>query len=275
LKNSIHIVSCNFNEEIEWLSKSPYPVHFVSKNGKEKKFENVDFPLSVDFVPNTALEVTSYLFYIIKYYNELPDKIAFIHGHENSYHQKVPIFESIEKNKLSDFADLNQYVHSRTIILKESIYFHLWNYFFEEPVPLYLDFKYGAQFLVSKEKIKTRTKDFYENLYDKLINCNFLLMKKGFINTLKNPDHKNPYIQNQEIMNLFMYILEQEENFYSKIYGQFFEAVWHLIFNSQCTLIDGYRKNFDTSPKKNFEIQEVYENLESFEKKLKELKNEI
>jgi len=32
------------------VKQSPYPVHFISKNGKEKKFENVYFPLSVDFV---------------------------------------------------------------------------------------------------------------------------------------------------------------------------------------------------------------------------------
>lgn len=269
---NIQIITNCFEDDLEWLRSSPYPVRVFSKNKETKN--NLDFAESIDFVPNIACEVTSYLYYIINYYDQLPERSVFIHGHENANHQKMPICEAIEKFSSEDFVDINRFVNCYMILLKESVYYNLWNYFFEEKPPVFLNFKYGSQFIVSSNKIKTRPKKFYEDIYRKIIFSPYFCMNKGYRFVLKNPSNKNPYVNNEQIMSAFDYLLNQEKLYYSKIYAQFFESVWHWIFNSDSgppSVKNEYVERFVSSPNENIETHESYQNKEDFDNAVKKL----
>lgn len=79
------IVANHWNEDLEWLKKSKYPVVIIDKVGSA---------LSC-FEPTMVLEnkggaESSYFKYIIENYENLPDNVAFLHGHETAYHQRHP-----------------------------------------------------------------------------------------------------------------------------------------------------------------------------------------
>ena len=142
---------------------------------------------------------TVYLKYIIENYDNLPNKIAFIHGHENSVHQKYPkgILQAIEDAKINDFdfISLNNLIHlkkdanttpivpihTKSQIFEEQpgIYNELrriWpNTFasiFGPNIPEYFRIEVGAQFIVSRKAIYKHDKSVYEKLYNFVIEPN-------------------------------------------------------------------------------------------------------
>lgn len=79
------IVSCHFSEDLEWLQSWEGKVVVVDKDGA--------VPTTIHYaplltVPNECNEASAYVAYICHSYMELPDHIAFIHGHETSWHQR-------------------------------------------------------------------------------------------------------------------------------------------------------------------------------------------
>lgn len=94
------VVSSFFREDVSWLEKSGFP-HIVVSKGQSSGVHNEVI------VPNKGLEFGSYLWYLLHNWDRLPEKIAFIHGHRHSYHQSLPIDESIKLFYHSNFASLN------------------------------------------------------------------------------------------------------------------------------------------------------------------------
>ena len=95
MSEEILIVSSHYDEDLSWLYKSKYPVVVVSKN--EAALDSKFF-LKVHSLPNKGREFASYLWFICNYWDNLPSKVAFIHGHESSSHQLYEILKS-EKDK--------------------------------------------------------------------------------------------------------------------------------------------------------------------------------
>lgn len=57
---------------------------------------------------NTGNECSAYLQYIINNYDKLPNKIAFIHGHNDAWHQKHSMEDTLEHAKSTwSFGTLN------------------------------------------------------------------------------------------------------------------------------------------------------------------------
>ena len=77
----MEICSSHYNEDIEWLKKSPWPVSVVHKEGGAP-IDNATWT-----IPNVGCEASAYLTYIVNRYETLPEYVAFIHGHEEAYHQ--------------------------------------------------------------------------------------------------------------------------------------------------------------------------------------------
>jgi hypothetical protein len=90
---SLTIVTSHWKEDLTWLTRSKFPVVLIDKVGSDQS------PLVAQHVvPNLGRECTSYLKYIIENYDNLPEAVAFIHGHETSKHQNHdrPLLEVIE-----------------------------------------------------------------------------------------------------------------------------------------------------------------------------------
>jgi len=192
MNENVTIVSSHYKEDIIWLEKSPYPVIIVGKEGGNtvdgSKYE------AFHILPNKGNEASSYLWYIINYWDVLPDKIVFIHGHETASHQHIHIFDAIEKYKEKDFQAINESYYY--IFIPNNSFRDWWKQIYAESlgqIPDKLVFEPFAQFLVSKERIRSHPLHFYQKLY----NC----------------------------------CLCMEDNATSYRIGAFFEVTWHLLFD--------------------------------------------
>jgi hypothetical protein len=165
------IVSAHWNENLDWLTQIDIPVIVCGKDGEEKA--------SIDSNPtckttNKGFEVSSYLRFIVTHYDNLPHKIAFIHGHQTAWHQKKDIIETLQKGewKQSEYTSLNNFIiddwkkgHS----LWDKLY-TIWPIYFKNylnidlPERLYSDC--CAQFVVSRNRIHKHPKEAYEKWFN-------------------------------------------------------------------------------------------------------------
>ena len=193
----VTIVTSHWKEDLTWLKETEFPVVLIDKEGADPTcFE----PSWV--IPNKGLEASVYLKFIIERYHDLPDHVAFIHGHETAHHQKhsLHILELIRNanTKKYDFISLNHWY--RNYMFQDEptykAYFTQWWDVYTMPCkkpPTGIGFilsnvPVGAQFIVSKERILANPLELYKKWYN-------LLMSRG------NPDE-----------------------------AVFFEHVWYLIF---------------------------------------------
>jgi hypothetical protein len=99
------IVAAHFSEDLDWLKKSPFPVVVCSKHGAEDPAIPAD-PKCTQ--ANHGREASAYLKFIVEYYHELPERIAFIHGHETAWHQGLDMREAIRRARTDlDYVGLN------------------------------------------------------------------------------------------------------------------------------------------------------------------------
>ena len=185
------IVSSHFNEDLRWLKRSQYRVVVCDKPGAAPMPFQSDARCSMGV--NRGREASSYLKFIIEYYDELPKWVAFIHGHEDSEHHKLPygILEAIDRARKEDhdYISLNnvlqvsgltdkylnvdpevfniQYWGGRPMHLEMQ---SIWSEYFEPILgiefPADLRYQGSAQFIVSREAIRRHPRSVYKKFYD-------------------------------------------------------------------------------------------------------------
>lgn len=188
------IVSAHYNEDMDWLMDSKHPVVVCDKPGADR------MPFSPDprctLAVNRGKEASSFLKFIIEYYDELPEFVAFLHGHEHAWHHRLPfsLLEALDRAKTSDFQfiNLNNVQHSKFITQQVAdasakdrapdvevaqvghrfLQEH-WQHIFEPllgiPFPAHLRYMCCAQFMVSRRAIRARPRATYQTLYDMLM----------------------------------------------------------------------------------------------------------
>lgn len=168
---NLSIVSSHYGEDLEWLSKSEWPVIVYSKNPDSEHFKGLK---------NVGREATSYLKYIIDNYHDLPEYIAFIHGHEDAWHHgKGNLLDLIKMAKIEeyDFISLNFYYMDREQndhergklkIIRENWEKHF-RPFLNRECPSTIRYDCCAQFVVSKKRILNNRLEAYEHWYDLLL----------------------------------------------------------------------------------------------------------
>jgi hypothetical protein len=161
-KEKLVVVISHYNENLSWLKNTNAPFVISSKTNKDKN-------LYVDI--NKGNEVSGYLTYITKNYDNLPEYTLFLHGHFVDLHQfenTIDIINNLYKiinNKKINYLNVNNLgvpdflwtEHRRKI----------WNeLFFEElgTMPEVLYDKCCAQFIVNKDSIRLRPNKFYQKL---------------------------------------------------------------------------------------------------------------
>jgi hypothetical protein len=163
------IVSSHWDEDLTWLKSSKYKVVVIDHKGS---LPSAIKPTTV--IPNRGREASSYIRYIIDNYENLPNYMAFIHGHEFAYHQKLgPILELIEGVSLhrETYVTLNG-GHGPCKIWPQLCEEH-WPHVFEKwlgpcpELPPCLDT--SAQFVVSRHLIRKHPKEMYEDAYTHLM----------------------------------------------------------------------------------------------------------
>ena len=97
---TLTIVTAHWNEDLDWLKNSKFPVVLIDKEGSAPSSLKPDW-----VIKNKGMSVSTIFWYIIKNYDSLPDHMAFIHGHEHAWHQMHdrPLFEVIEKANITKY----------------------------------------------------------------------------------------------------------------------------------------------------------------------------
>jgi hypothetical protein len=163
----IIIVSAHWNENLDWLTQLDIPVIVCGKDGEEKAAIDSNETCKNK---NKGREASSYLKFIIAHYDNLPKNIAFIHGHQNAWHQNADILETIQNGewKKNEYTSLNNKViddWGKGHNLWERIN-NLWPKYFKDN--LQMDFPERlrsdccAQFIVARNRIQRHSKEVYE-----------------------------------------------------------------------------------------------------------------
>ena len=184
LKNSKHFFCISYYEgDLSWIYKldqSKYIVYNKSDKELPKEIKNIK-------VKNVGYNLYSYLEFIIKNYDNLPDSIIFCknnifdrHLNKNLFLKliKREIFTSLEENisEKYDFVSLtlsdqgfNEINTSWYKYNYDRLYFANYNDFYSfifkgSVIPIFLKFSPGGNYLLKKENILIRPKSFYQNL---------------------------------------------------------------------------------------------------------------
>jgi len=165
------IVTNHWQEDLEWLKKSKFPVVVIDKVGSAPScFE----PAMI--LENKGGADSSYFKYIIENYDNLPDHVAFLHGHETAYHQKHsrPLLEVIEGANLAHgYIPLNGWVRGYQFFDEAGVLNcpQMWDDFklpqeIKPRIGSLMMYEPNAQFIVSKERMRRFPKELYEHMYN-------------------------------------------------------------------------------------------------------------
>jgi len=172
--NNYAIVCAKYKNDVSFLEKVPIKSAVITKD--------------ID-LPNIATESSSYLHYIIKNYDNLPDNIIFIHDHNESVHHIGKFTDNIDawinayqKNGFT-YYEFSSYDITKEIVktkFRETPEFYnifkiYWDSVLQKSIGDYdaaepNNGKCCAQFIVSRDTIRNRPIEFYQNMYDWLMN---------------------------------------------------------------------------------------------------------
>lgn len=150
---------------LEWINLQPWPV-FIST--KEEGFGFASEPWG-----NVGQEIASYVRFILMFWDHLPEYIAFVHGHEKTWHQEGYRMSYMLRHvclKKFHYASLNAFENDAWRPRKGSrSYFNIIRRYWKLVEP-YLGTmpktgfkeKCCAQFVVSRGRIKERPRALYE-----------------------------------------------------------------------------------------------------------------
>lgn len=167
--NNYSIVVARYNEDVEWVKK--YENHIIYNKGS-------DIPEPHIRLENVGREAHTYLHHIVKNYDNLSDYVVFLQG--NPFDHSPNLFNTLDNIILSetfdnDFCWISERVldgdftyQREPYIIRECPYIDLsYEFIFgDEEKPELFSFGVGAQFLVSKERIRSRSLNFYQKLFD-------------------------------------------------------------------------------------------------------------
>lgn len=150
---------------LSWIDLQPWPV-FIST--KEK-----NFGISSEPWGNVGQEITSYVRFILLFWDHLPKRIAFVHGHEKSWHQEGYRSSYILRNlcyESYDYINLSPYEGEDWMKRKGSMnYYNILKKYWFLVKPYLGQFprrgfkeKCCAQFMVTRERIQQRPRALYE-----------------------------------------------------------------------------------------------------------------
>ena len=165
------IVTSHWKEDLTWLKQSKFPVVLIDKEGSDPSCFT---PWRV--IPNRGGAESVYFKFIIENYDNLPDHVAFIHGHENSHHQNypVPLLQVIESANLEyGYIPLNGCVRFYSFFNEEGVANGplIWDTLHlpqdkKPKIGQMMISQPASQFIVSRERILANSKEFYEHIYN-------------------------------------------------------------------------------------------------------------
>ena len=210
---------------LDWINSQPWPV-FIST--KEKGFGIASEPWG-----NVGQEIASYMRFILMFWDYLPENVAFVHGHEKTWHQegyKMSYMLRYICLQKFGYMSLNAYEDDAWMPKKGSISYYEIIKKYWKPVEFYLGpFPAGgfkekccAQFVVTRDRIRSRPLKLYEMILKQMI------------------DKKKKYVRAKHGKNMGWDLIH------------FWESIWHFVFrepaivNTQKKYGSGIDRNIET-----------------------------
>lgn len=201
---------------LDWLHENYGPVPKVVYRRSGERFSS-----EKRWLPNKGREVLPYLTYLTEHYDTLPKFVVFIHGHESSSHCEPMMhilrglrWENIHFANLNWLGEEGFYTTLEASSPPSNSTFKwvklFWADMFRESgrVPERISFHAHSQFVVSRERIRSRKKQFYEKLHT----------------------------------------WARDTNYGDQHISAFFQATWHFIFGEEADMPKQERCHFTTSP---------------------------
>jgi hypothetical protein len=176
-----------YEGNVDWIEQLSENRHIVYCKGRIDSLENSN--LNWLQLPNVGYNIHSYLTYIIDNYENLPNVVVFCKNNVFDRHVPLDVFEScVSRNVFTPiedpsrwnrlgfpvsvlcsdggFLELNTNWFSRKFQCK---YFNSFNDFYKfifkiDIIPSYIRFAPGANYVVPRDNILLRSKNFYTNL---------------------------------------------------------------------------------------------------------------
>jgi len=150
---------------LSWIELQPWPVFISTKEW--------GFGFSSEPWGNVGQEISSYIRFILMFWDHLPEHVAFVHGHEKTWHQEGYRMSYMLRHICLDkfeYASLNAFENEAWRRVKGAkSYFKIIRRYWKlvepylGPMPKYgFKEKCCAQFVVSRERIKARPRELYE-----------------------------------------------------------------------------------------------------------------
>eukprot|EP00742_Colponemidia_sp_Colp-10_P008880 GILJ01009645.1.p1 GENE.GILJ01009645.1~~GILJ01009645.1.p1 ORF type:complete len:240 (+),score=22.38 GILJ01009645.1:73-720(+) len=164
-----------------WLENLGTPVAIYNRNLSSADLPTISMTRYRSLRPNLGNEGHTYLRFIIDHYENLPEKVVFLHGHRTSWHTELDMDRFLSRLKWNDIRfyanfDTTYFQNIGLDSQTEELPFvcTMWQQAgLQEYIgvcPPFIKTECCAQFLVSKERILLRPKRFYQRLLDWLIN---------------------------------------------------------------------------------------------------------
>jgi len=162
------VVVASYHQNLDWICEISNIPHIVYTRDKPSNKYNL--------TPNNGYEASVYLKFIIDYYDRLPNSTAFVHGHRYSWHTSRDATYILTNLRWHDYPYLDfnlQWQVAQTKINADyRVISENWDELYREylgELPDQLNFYCCGQFVVSRERIRLRPLQFYQQLFDFVI----------------------------------------------------------------------------------------------------------
>jgi len=163
----MEICVSHYNEDLLWMKDCEFPISVVTHYGPEAKPPVISVKDQY-VIMNIGREASAYLHYIISRYDTLPDKVAFIHGHENAWHQNSdrPFMDMIRDAQVDKFGyvPLNNHWRCVNTVSQFKSFETKWNEMFNMKLPDIFIVDSCGQFVATRERILRNTREQYIEL---------------------------------------------------------------------------------------------------------------
>jgi len=234
IRNDTTVVTSHFSEDLKWLADKSHMFNIVlcDKKGSNQIPDEIISKFDCDSCPtmeNKGSEGLAYLNYIIKNYENLSERTAFIHGHDTAWHYKNPLSTAeailvartdkygyislnIKHHPGEDYSlDRNYQIERTAGWIKK--YWQEYFYPYLGEIPQKFSHDCCAQFVVRKDRILKHPKEAYQ----KWANLYYVVEKE-----MIEPNRGN-YKDKHSPLNYL------------------FEFIWHIIFGEPAVVPENQR----------------------------------
>jgi len=169
------IVTAHWKEDLKWLDNKGFEIVVCNKiqsdNSNITESKNYICPR----IENKGNEASAFFNFILNNYDNLPEYVAFIHGHETAWHQRVNILDELKSRKYvnKNYYGLNKscsYDWKKGNPLVDFIIDN-WGEYFSIPLdkkdpPTELFHECCAQFVTTRKQIHKISKQWYQKWFD-------------------------------------------------------------------------------------------------------------